>query len=222
MGAASSMSKKEGVDGKSSTFAGASGKISIVASLNMFNGGNSIASGFESESTVASELRPSSKIDDSVNYRNSSVRQSSRTVHSVRAMALMNHSRQENSYISVDSISANLRNLSKRRVSYDSQPNGKADGVGSVTMEIANNNAELSIIKELPSMKCEEMPPIEEASPSGKDTMSLSKFRSSLTLKLNIEDDPEWAQVCFDTYFRSFYLSILTSVGFFYFFIGIR
>lgn len=103
-----------------------------------------------------------------------------RSANSVRAMALKNHARQENSYIPPDRLrskfSKNVQHGSSAE--YTSEPRSKGASV-----------ERREAVKEIQAQ-----PSSSTASPA---TGSLVQFKSmmNLNLKLNLEDDNDWGKV---------------------------
>lgn len=117
------------------------------------------------------------------------------TTRSVRAMALMNHSRHENSYITTEEISIHLRQRQK------GEPN-------SITLRSLDSKIEESPHEYDPSEKKSEKKDaesihgefIDEANLIQTQTSvkSLRAFRTNFNLKLNLADEPDWGQVSDD------------------------
>lgn len=117
---------------------------------------------------------------------------SSRTAKSVRAMALMNHSRHENSYINADSISVHLagKNRAQAKAEIEYPPDYKhQDAKGDNT---ASNLNVITAIAESPNENPSEKAPPVVPQPAGG---GMSMFRSQFGLKLQLDDDADWGHV---------------------------
>jgi hypothetical protein len=120
------------------------------------------------------------------------------TRSSVRAMALMNHARQENSYISVDKVSAQFLSRPRdpavavklQRKFRDKPSQSSEDSYGTERKAVEGKHIDESV------HIVEETEPEPGPEPGQEGLQSLSMFRSNFVLKLQVSDDQnDWAQV---------------------------
>lgn len=116
---------------------------------------------------------------------------------SVRAMALKNHSRHENTYISADTISQHLGGSGRAagKVEVEYPPDYKHRNHDKHELSMKLNATGISTISEAPELACEKMAPPVAAVSSG-----FGLFRSQLGLGLGLklqleEEQPEWSHV---------------------------
>lgn len=132
------------------------------------------------------------------------------TNKSVRAMALMNHSRHENSYISADSISLHLAGKGRAggKADVEYPPDYKHHNDNKHELSISGPRPGITPIAESPNelLASEKMPP-----PVSTPGTGFGLFRSQLGLglglKLQLEEEPDWAHVslvCIFLYFVIF------------------
>jgi hypothetical protein len=140
---------------------------------------------------------------------------SSTTTRSVRAMALLNHSRHENSYINTDEISVHLKNQSLHKRTQDIVVN-TAPSIDSKIDESPNEGVESSEKKVEPTMIKPQPLQLtggigagitaDEYSDTGETSVrSLRTFKANFNLKLNLENEPDWGHVSFLSFFSSLY-----------------
>lgn len=96
----------------------------------------------------------------------------SSNVSSVRRMALLNHSRQENTYMSQDVLSANFVKKSRKFKPRKPEPG-----------------------TEIPETPASETPPPDAGEPPSVGGGGFNFLKNSLKLKINVEDDADWVQV---------------------------
>ena len=131
-----------------------------------------------------------------MNSNRSAKTNTSTTARSVRAMALLNHARHENIYMTTDEISSHLR-LTKRHhmentghdidSKIDESPNEYEPSEKNVKKFVGIDN---TLSKKFDNLEGESE--IIEATTSVK---SLKTFRANFNLKLDLEDEPDWGQV---------------------------
>lgn len=138
--------------------------------------------------------------DEGASSQRRSGRASTRTVNakSVRQMALMNHARHENSYISPEAFSSHTKALSVQPNPEDEfrpdfaskQKSASPSNQKAPTVSFAPVKMRLNV----PDKIVEEEAPAPSLGKMGQQ-QSLSMFRSTFNLKLNVEDDPDWGKV---------------------------
>lgn len=142
------------------------------------------------------------KKNNNVNSSRVSHHSSGRSVNSVRAMALMNHARQENSYMSQDGLKANLKNSirvgdgkDQRKSKKSPRPSLKAsaDATTAADPQQSAVQAATAAAAAAPSPSSEGV---------GIDvSRGMNMFRSSMGLNLKIsvnDDNNDWVQVSDD------------------------
>lgn len=140
----------------------------------------------------AERARPSRAVDNSMRASQRSV-----TRGSVRAMALMNHARQENSYLRADVLSSYHRksDRDKEKSSHRLQPDGAPDAKNKKFVE---GNGTKPVSPDAPLDQINERSGSMDEQ-SGEGLQSLSMFRSNFNLKLNLGaggegDETDWTQ----------------------------
>lgn len=115
-----------------------------------------------------------------------SAHSSGRSANSVRAMALMNHARQENSYISQDGLKANLK--TSLRVADGNEPPKRA------SPRPAASPSRTSVPNKVPPS------PKSTGGEAPDISKGMNMFRSSmgLNLKIQVQDENDWVQVSDD------------------------
>lgn len=140
-------------------------------------------------------------------YESGRVANSTRTAtnKSVRAMALMNHSRHENGYISADSISLALagktRAQGKSDVEYPPDYKHHHDAKHDLSVSLGGNGVgnNITTISEAPNeVASEKIAPPPIVTPGGSGGMGLFRSQLGLGLKLHVDDDAEWGHVSDD------------------------
>ena len=107
------------------------------------------------------------------------------TTRSVRAMALLNHSRHENTYITTDEISVHLRQKRQEH----------SHNIRDLDSKIEEGVNESEKKSEKTTKKQEEEIEENELLQTHVSVKSLRTFRNNFNLKLNLENDPDWGQV---------------------------
>ena len=125
---------------------------------------------------------PNDEFDSTGGRKSTSVKSAGRSVNSVRAMALMNHSRQENSYISQDGLKANLKN-SLRVV--DGKDGGRK----------RNTKVKVSAAKAAERPEEQKMPHVANGGNASSGGMNMFRSSMGLNLKITVQDESDWVQV---------------------------
>jgi hypothetical protein len=146
----------------------------------------------EDEDEYEYPRRHSNRIHNNNNStRSAKTLNSMNTTRSVRAMALLNHSRHENSYIAADEISVHLKQQQQKRSENSHHVRDHSNRI-----EEAPNESDPSEKRpEHTRTKSELTSDENEHLQTHVSAKSLRTFRTNFNLKLNLADEADWNQV---------------------------